>query len=120
MDAVTTDPASPGTGNPPADINPQTRMAAALRRDITYGHLPPGALIPKDDYAQQYHAGFPAARKALSALISEGLIWGTIYYPYAAPAGPPDPAASARLGAVLAELRQTAGQWLWLKAFLPS
>jgi len=64
-------------------------MAAALRRDITYGHLPPGALIPRDEYAERYHAGFPAARKALSILISESLISGDTYHPYAAPAGPP-------------------------------
>jgi hypothetical protein len=42
------------------------RMAAALRRDIAYGHLPPCARIPQSEYAGRHHAGPSAANKAVT------------------------------------------------------
>jgi DNA-binding GntR family transcriptional regulator len=33
------------------------RIADAIRRDIVYGHLPPGARIPQHEYAARYHVG---------------------------------------------------------------
>ena len=109
------EPPAPVTAPAPApapwdagDIRPFVRMAAALRRDIAYGHIPPGALIPRYGYAERYHAGPATAHKALKVLERQGLAWSHDYIHYAAPAGPPDPAVAARLGATLARLREAA------------
>ncbi len=90
------------------DIPPHMRLAEAVRRDIIYGHLPPGALIPDRDYGKRYHVGPVTAYRAVEDLEQENLIHRRSYNMYAAPGGPPRPAASARLGTMLAQLRETA------------
>lgn len=98
-----------GPGIPPGtDIRPHMRMAAALRRDIVYGHIPPGARIPQYEYAERYHVGPAKAHNVVKMLGREGLAWTYAHLDYAAPAGPPDPAVAARLGAVLTHARDTA------------
>jgi hypothetical protein len=89
------------TSDREAATHPHLRMAAALRRDIVYGHIPPGARIPRYDYADRYHVGPAAAAKVVKALQGEGLVREHAYTDYATTAGPSDPAVGARLGAVL-------------------
>jgi hypothetical protein len=72
--------------------------AAALRRDIVHGHIPPGARIARQEYAERYHVGPAKAYKGVKALADEGLVWVHAYHEYTAPAGPPDPDVAARLG----------------------
>jgi DNA-binding transcriptional regulator YhcF (GntR family) len=102
------------------DTPPHMRMADAVRRDIVYGHLPPGTRIPELEYAKRYHVGPVTAYRTVEDLEDEKLVYRRSYYRYAAPGGPPDPAVTARLGTMLARLRETArrdpedlatGQW---------
>jgi DNA-binding FadR family transcriptional regulator len=86
------------------------RLIAALRRDIVYGHLPPGTRIPALEYAQRYRVGPATSSRAVQTLQEEGLVWVHRYREYAAPAGPPASAVAARLGTTLAQLRQAAGR----------
>jgi DNA-binding transcriptional regulator YhcF (GntR family) len=85
-------------------------MAAALRRDIAYGHIPPGARLPGDEYADRYHVSRIRARKVLAALDAEGMARTYSYYHYATPAGQPDPAVGGRLGVTLTRLREATGR----------
>jgi hypothetical protein len=96
-------------------------MEAALRRDITYGHIPPGGHVDCREYATRYGVRHSAATYQVEkALQDDGLLHDYRYHLYATPAGPPDPAVAARLGTTLAALRETArrdpaslatGQW---------
>ncbi|MGI5269914.1 GntR family transcriptional regulator [Nonomuraea sp. CA-218870] len=55
------------------------RVVGDLRRQILDGTLPPGALIPsRAQLTRKYQIGETAARHALRALVSEGLIIGRI------------------------------------------
>jgi Bacterial regulatory proteins, gntR family len=87
---------------------PHMRMADAVRRDIVYGHLPPGTRIPEPDYAKRYHVGPVTAYRTVEDLEDENLVYRHSCYRYAAPGGPPDPAVTARLGTILTSLRETA------------
>jgi Bacterial regulatory proteins, gntR family len=100
----TPDAATGGTSDP----RPYVRIAAALRRAITAGAIPPGTRLDHADIAARYHAPARAAIKALTTLKGELVIWHE-YRWYAAPAGPPAPAASTHLGATLTRLRTAAG-----------
>jgi ribosomal protein S25 len=91
-----------------AAARPYARMDAALRRDIAYGHIPPGGHVDHYEYASRYGVGHSAAYKVSKALEDDGLLHEYLYHCYATPAGPPDPAVAARLGATLALLRETA------------
>jgi hypothetical protein len=85
------------------------KVASALRLDITSGTIPPGASL---DY---YRAGSPhgvgghVVVKALAVLRREQIVMWRDHWWYATPAGPPSPAASARLGATLAAIRTRLG-----------
>jgi DNA-binding GntR family transcriptional regulator len=91
-----------------SDPRPYVRIAAALRRAVTAGAIPPGTRLDQADIAARYHAPARAAIKALTTLKGELVIWHEHRW-YAAPAGPPAPAVSTRLGATLTRLRTAAG-----------
>lgn len=97
------------TGDRDAAMRPHLRMAAALRRDIAYGHIPPGARIPQSEYAEPYRVGPSMAYKVFKGLERENLVCRHAYAHYATLAGPPDPAVAAHLGTMLARMREAAG-----------
>jgi DNA-binding GntR family transcriptional regulator len=105
---VTADIDAPaGTGGT-SDPRPDVRIAAALRRGIIGGAIPPGTLLYEADIAPRFHATANAARTAFSVLRGERLaIWHDHRW-YAAPGGPADPATHARMGATLTRLRKAA------------
>ena len=89
--------------------SPLEKVISALRADITGGVIPPGTYL--DPAAVGREHGIPTA-EAISALVilrDEGIVWSQHNRRYAAPAGPPDPAAGARLGRLLAQLRDETG-----------
>jgi hypothetical protein len=101
-------PAAPGQ----ADLRPRAWIAAELRARIIHAIIAPGTGLDTDEIAGIAGPAFPpkAAVQALSDLKTEGLVTWQRYRWYATPAGPPDPAAGARLGTTLATLRRAVGR----------
>jgi DNA-binding GntR family transcriptional regulator len=75
------------------------QLAAAIRRQIADGTLPPGAALPSTtQLCQQYHIGHDTVRMAMRELLNEGLIVARRGDArYVAP-GPPDPFTSTADG----------------------
>jgi len=67
---VTAPALAPGTGGT-AEADPVARVAEAIRRDITYGHIPPGGYIDAGEYASRYNVGPHSVHKALKVIQGE-------------------------------------------------
>lgn len=85
-----------------------SRIAVALRAAITCGAIPPGTAIDPLRTAREHGAPQHAAAKALRALAEERLVVKHGHRWHATPAGPPSPAASARMGRLLVAMRAAA------------
>src|SRR5258708_173497 len=86
-------------------------VAAAVREEITCGAIAPGERLDCQDIAARHGlAGTgPLVNSALACLHAEGIVYNLRNHRSAAPAGPPDLEASARLGAELRRYREEAG-----------
>lgn len=90
-------------------LSPLEKVIAALRVDITSGATPPGTYLNPVAVGREHDIPTAEAMSALAILRDEGIVWSQHNRRYAAPAGPPNPAADARLGRVLAQLRSETG-----------
>jgi DNA-binding GntR family transcriptional regulator len=98
--------AYPGpAGSPPPKL---TSVMDGLRRDITNGAIPPGAHLKCGEIAAHYGTTSGVVVSALGRLRREGIVRYDRRR-YATPAGPPDSAVNARMGAELRRLRGDAG-----------
>lgn len=89
--------------------SPLERAIAALRDGIVGGTIPPGTYLAPAVAGREHAIPTAEANTALAILRDEGIVWMLNYRRYAAPAGPPDPAVSVRLGRLLARMRDEAG-----------
>jgi hypothetical protein len=86
-----------------------TRVAEGLRRAIGSGAIAPGERIRVGSPGWPCGLSGIIARSALAIVRRDGLAHWHRHEYYAAPAGPPQPAVTARLGRVLAASRQVLG-----------
>jgi hypothetical protein len=86
-----------------------TLAAASLRHAITSGTIAPGERIRAGGLGWPCGLSGTVVRSALAAVRRDGLAHWHRYEYYAAPAGPPQPAVTTRLGEVLAAVRAAAG-----------
>lgn len=97
-------------GPDPAEVG---RVAAELGHAITTGAIPPFCGLQYAAIARQHATTLVTARSALALLRRAGLAIyhppGPVSYYYAAPAGPPDPAITARLGRIVTTARTATG-----------
>ncbi|HEV2661690.1 MAG TPA: GntR family transcriptional regulator, partial [Ktedonobacteraceae bacterium] len=69
--------ASPGKGNTSTPLTKLTiaeQIAAALRKEITTGHLAAGTHLPQVEIAQRFGVSTTPVREAFGLLQSEGLV----------------------------------------------
>ena len=97
----------------PGDVNapppPVAAVAASLRRAIAGGAIAPGERIRAGVPGWPCGLSGTTVRSALAIVRGQGLAYWHRYGYYAAPAGPPLPTVSIRLGRVLAGVRAAAG-----------
>ena len=86
-----------------------TRVADGLRQAIGSGAIAPGERIRVGSPGWPWGLSGTTARSALAIIRRDGLAHWHRHEYYAAPAGPPQPAVTARLGRVLAASRQVLG-----------
>jgi hypothetical protein len=86
-----------------------TQVAQDLRQAITGGAIAPGDRIRGGSPGWPWGLSGTTARSALAIIRRDGLAHWHRHEYYAAPAGPPPPAVTARLGRVLAASRQVLG-----------
>jgi hypothetical protein len=94
------------TSGPAAEI---IRVAADLRQAITGGAIAPGDRIRVGSPGWPWGLSGTTARSALAIIRRDGLAHWHRHEYYAAPAGPPQPVVTARLGRVLAASRRVLG-----------
>jgi hypothetical protein len=93
-------------GSPAPEV---TRVVAGLRQAIGSGAIAPGERIRVGSPGWPCGLSGTTARSALAIIRRDGLAHWHRHEYYAAPAGPPQPAVTARLGRVLAASRQFLG-----------
>ena len=97
----------PGDANRPA--TGIAEVVASLRQAIACGAIPPGEQVRGGSPGWPRGLNGATARSALAILHRDGLAHWHRHAYYAAPAGPPQPAVTARLGRVLAGVRDALG-----------